>query len=139
MIAQDAMKPCDVISVADARTLAPAVTTSELSVIVASQPSCRYLDAGGGASVIVKFVWIDPTQVARWRAQIAKPLAGTVTPIDNDPDAAHFQQQEDDMMSYALIYVRKNIQVEVRVMSTASRKLGATRAKQLLLGLPRGP
>ena len=89
--------------------------------------------------MIVRFVWIDPTQVARWRAQIAKPLAGTVTPIDNDPDAAHFQQQEDDMMSYALIYVRKNIQVEVRVMSTASRKLGATRAKQLLLGLPRGP
>ena len=43
------------------------------------------------------------------------------------------------MLSYALIYVRKNIQVEVRVMSTAARTLDASRAKHLLLDLPRGP
>lgn len=139
MIKQDAMKPCEVISVADAKTLAPAIERSELSVIVATQPSCRYLDASGGASVIVKFAWIDPPQVAGWRAQLAKPLAGTVTPIENDPDAAHFQQQDGDVMSYALIYVRKNIQVEVRVMSTVARSLAPARAKELLLALPRGP
>lgn len=133
------MKPCEVISIANAQTIAPAIKSTELSTIVATQPSCRYLDANRGALVIVKFAWIEPDQVAGWRAQLAKPLAGTVTPIENDPDVAHFQHQADDMMSYALIYVRKNIQVEVRVMSTVARTLDVNRAKQLLLALPRGP
>jgi hypothetical protein len=46
-------------------------------------------------------------------------------PAAGQPPAAHLQQQDGDLKSYALIYVRKN--------------LDASRAKQLVLGLPRDP
>jgi hypothetical protein len=139
MIAQDALAPCEIVLLDEAKRVSKNITKATVSTIIASQPACRYEDANGAASFQVLTRWIEPSQVAAYKADLAKSLAGSVRPIDGDPDGALFQVQTGDIASYALHYVRKNVWVELRVLGSEARALQADAAKALLAGMSRGP
>lgn len=96
--------------------------------------SCTYGEIRGFRSVVVNQI-VMPTTPSM-RAEFEKRFAGKMEPVAGDPDLAKWQVDQGDLTGVTLHYLRKDRQVEFRVMGVPMKDLSAVqqmRAKVLKL------
>jgi len=129
--AAEAINACYLTAAQVSEALGGSYSDGVASQIIPQIRSCAY-DAPEN-QLRVNVTWIEPTQVSAWRAQLRTPLAGQVSDVTGDDDGAIFQMQAD-IGTCAIIFVRGNLQYELRSMTCR----GAPDAERVrLLRLPR--
>jgi hypothetical protein len=129
--AAEAINACYLTAAQVSEALGGSYSDGVASQIIPQMRSCAY-DAQEN-QLRVNVTWIDPTQVSAWRAQLRTPLAGQVSDVTDDDDGGIFQMQAD-IGTCAIIFVRGNLQYELRSMTCR----GAPESERArLLRLPR--